>query len=125
MISLTFPRELRLLTPASFGCVFQDPLRAASPYIVILARFNHLDCPRIGFAVAKKQIKRAHDRNRIKRLTREYFRCHQHAFPAMDFVILVRKAVTELDNQQVTALLEKLWRRINRNIKTSVVSHSF
>lgn len=114
-----------MLTPASFGCVFADPLRAASPYIVILARSNHLNFPRVGFALAKKQVKRAHDRNRIKRLAREYFRCHQHEFPAMDFVILVRKAVVELDNQQVTALLEKLWRRMNRNIKTSVVSSSF
>lgn len=111
-----------MLTPASFSHIFKDPLRAGSPYVTILARPNHLNYPRIGFAIAKKQIKRAHDRNRVKRLAREYFRCHQHEFPAMDFVILARTAVIEIDNRQLTVLLEKLWRRLKRNIDKSAAS---
>lgn len=119
MIKLTFPRELRLITPASFRHIFQDPLRVGSPYITILARPNHLTCPRIGFAIAKKQIKRAYDRNRIKRVTRDYFRRHQHELPVMDYVILARKAVIDLDNKQIRAELEKLWRRLRQNIAKS------
>lgn len=114
MIKLTFPRELRLLTPGNFNYVFQESQRSGSPYITILARSNSLGHPRLGFAVAKKQIKQAHERNRIKRLTREYFRTHQHELPAMDFVVMARKAVVDLENKQITELLDKLWHRTKR-----------
>lgn len=108
---LAFPRELRLLTPSHFDYVFQQPQRASSPEITILGRLNELGYPRIGLAIAKKNVKRAHERNRIKRLMREYFRLHQHELPSMDFVILVRKGVVDLDNQEITETLGKLWRR--------------
>ncbi|MCO6524623.1 MAG: ribonuclease P protein component [Candidatus Schmidhempelia sp.] len=114
MVKLTFPRELRLLTPASFGYVFQEPLRASSKYITVLARDNQFAYPRLGFAIAKKQLKRAHDRNRIKRLAREFYRLNQHQLPKMDFVLMARTAVMDLDNQQVIALLENLCHRIKR-----------
>ncbi|HAI8812360.1 TPA: ribonuclease P protein component, partial [Escherichia coli] len=64
--------------------------------------------------VAKKNVKRAHERNRIKRLAREYFRLHQHELPDMDFVLLVRKGVSELSNREITEALGKLWRRHSR-----------
>ncbi|CAJ0990714.1 Ribonuclease P protein component [Pantoea sp. Nvir] len=67
--------------------------------------------PRIGFTVAKRHVKRAHERNRIKRLTRESFRLHQHELPAMDFVVIVKKGITNIDNRNLKEALEKLWRR--------------
>ncbi|XMR33071.1 ribonuclease P protein component [Escherichia coli] len=106
-----FPRELRLLTPKHFNFVFQQPQRASSPEVTIFGRQNELGHPRIGLTIAKKNVKRAHERNRIKRLAREYFRLHQHELPPMDFVLLVRKGVAELDNHQLTEVLGKLWRR--------------
>lgn len=108
---LIFSRELRLLTPEQFTFVFQQPQRASSPQITILGRLNTLGHPRIGFTVAKKNVKRAHERNRVKRLTRESFRQRQHQLPAMDFVVVAKKGVAELDNHTLTETLEKLWRR--------------
>ena len=78
MIKLNFSRELRLLTPTQFKNVFEQPFRASTPEITILARKNNLEHPRLGLTVAKKHLKRAHDRNRIKRLVRESFRLSQH-----------------------------------------------
>lgn len=111
MVNLDFPRELRLLTPAHFEFVFQQPQRAGTPQITILGRMNKLGYPRVGLTVAKKQIKRAHERNRIKRLTRESFRLSQHVLPAMDFVVIAKKGVQNLDNRALTTILEKLWHR--------------
>ncbi len=111
MVSLAFSRELRLLTPTHFDFVFQRSQRAGTPQVTILGRRNQLGHPRIGLAVAKKQIKRANERNRIKRLIRESFRLHQNRLPAMDFVVLVKKGVAELDNRMLTDNLEKLWHR--------------
>lgn len=119
MIRLTFPRELRLLTPASFRHIFQDPLRVGSPYITILARPTQLPHPRIGFAISKKQIKLASNRNRIKRVTRDYFRCHQYELPIMDYIILARNRALDLSNAQLRVELKKLWRRLQQNINKS------
>ncbi|MDK3009119.1 ribonuclease P protein component [Providencia rettgeri] len=119
MVTLAFTRELRLLTPRHFDNVFKQPQRASSPEITILGRLNELGHPRIGLTIAKKNVKRAHERNRIKRLAREYFRLHQHELPSMDFVVLVRKGVANLDNQQITESLDKLWRRHRRLAQNS------
>jgi len=100
-----------LLTPTHFTFVFQQPQRAGMPQITILGRLNQLGHPRIGLTVAKKNVKRAHERNRIKRLTRESFRLRQHELPAMDFVVVAKKGVAELDNRALAEALEKLWRR--------------
>ncbi|WP_084255374.1 ribonuclease P protein component [Pasteurella testudinis] len=114
MIKHKFPRELRLLTPEQFKFVFQQPVRASRPEITILARANQLNFPRLGLTVAKKYLKRAHERNRIKRLCREYFRLHQHELPAMDFVIVARKGIGALDNRTLSEILDKLCNRHRR-----------
>ncbi|EHC57578.1 Ribonuclease P protein component [Salmonella enterica subsp. enterica serovar Johannesburg str. S5-703] len=100
-----------MLTPAHFTFVFQQPQRAGTPQITILGRLNSLGHPRIGLTVAKKNVRRAHERNRIKRLTRESFRLRQHELPAMDFVVVAKKGVADLDNRALSEALEKLWRR--------------
>ena len=111
MVKLAVPRELRLLTPTHVTFVFQQPQRAGTPQITILGRQNSLGHPRIGLTVAKKNVKRAHERNRIKRLTRESFRLRQHELPSMDFVVVAKKGVADLDNRALSEALEKLWRR--------------
>ncbi|BET82486.1 ribonuclease P protein component [Edwardsiella anguillarum] len=108
-----------MLTPNHFNFVFQQPQRAGTPQLTILGRMNSLGYPRIGLTVAKKHVKRAHERNRIKRLTRESFRLRQHSLPAMDFVVIVKKGVQELDNRALTEMLEKLWRRHCRQARVS------
>lgn len=106
MVKLAFPRELRLLTPSQFTFVFQQPQRAGTPQITILGRLNSLGHPRIGLTVAKKNVRRAHERNRIKRLTRESFRLRQHELPAMDFVVVAKKGVADLDNRALSEALK-------------------
>ena len=54
------------------------------------------------------------DRNRIKRLIRESFRHHQSDIDALDFVILGRAGLAELDNQQIREMIDALWFRLKR-----------
>ncbi|EFE21145.1 hypothetical protein EDWATA_03935 [Edwardsiella tarda ATCC 23685] len=37
----------------------------------------------------------------------------------MDFVVIVKKGVQELDNRALTEMLEKLWRRHCRQVRAS------
>ncbi|MCK3658310.1 ribonuclease P protein component [Pasteurellaceae bacterium Pebbles2] len=108
-----------MLTPSHFKYVFQEPLRASTPEITILARKNTLEHPRLGLTVAKKHLKRAHDRNRIKRLCRESFRLLQHELPAYDFVIVAKAGIGKLDNPTLLQILDKLWQRHIRLAKKS------
>ncbi len=95
-----------MLTPSHFTFVFQQPQRAGTPQITILGRLNSLGHPRIGLTVAKKNVKRAHERNRIKRLTRESFRLRQHELPPMDFVVVAKRGVADLDNRALSEALK-------------------
>ena len=103
-----------MLTPEHFNHVFQQPHRAGSPHLTILARDNSYCHPRLGQAVPKKQIKLAVDRNRFKRLVRESFRHHQHQLPAKDFVVIAKKSANALSNDELMSLLDKLWLRLSK-----------
>lgn len=70
--------------------------------------------PALVLPSLKKTLNGLMSANRIKRLAREYFRLHQHELPDMDFVLLVRKGVSELSNREITEALGKLWRRHSR-----------
>ncbi|XOD70157.1 MAG: ribonuclease P protein component [Sodalis sp. (in: enterobacteria)] len=118
MVNFLFSRELRLLTPNHFTFVFQQPQRAGTQYVTILGRLNTLGHPRVGLTVAKKYVKHAHQRNRIKRLIRESFRLHQHALPAMDFIVIAKKGVVDLDNSVLTEVIKKLWKRHCRQFQS-------
>lgn len=118
MISLhTFPRELRLLTPAHFNAVFSSGLRIKSPNLTFVIKPNNLPYPRIGFALAKKQIKRAHERNRIKRLIREYFRLNQQTIPNIDIIVMARTPIQSLTNLEISNLIAELFDRSQKRVK--------
>ncbi|MCE9788611.1 ribonuclease P protein component [Shewanella chilikensis] len=114
MTRYTFTRELRLLTPAQFKTVFTNPIKASSAEITLLAVPNEMQHPRLGLTVAKRHVKRANQRNRIKRVIRNSFRLNQHDLPPLDIVVLVRGGVLDMDNEQLRKLVEKLWRKLSR-----------
>ncbi|PPI86306.1 ribonuclease P protein component [Candidatus Pantoea edessiphila] len=111
MINLSFPKKLRLLNSSEFFLVFQESQRVYCPQATIFGRNNKLKYPRIGLTVAKRHIKLAHERNRIKRLIRESFRLNQYKLPLMDFVVVTKKGVSDLDNYALLKKLDKLWMR--------------
>lgn len=93
MTRLRFQRYQRLLTAKAFTPVFNDPTHKLSDRsFLILARESHPEsAARLGLVVAKKNLKRAVDRNRFKRLVRERFRHMQHQLSGLDIVILARR----------------------------------
>lgn len=69
---------------------------------------------RLGVVVGKKLLKRAVDRNRVKRIVREQFRCRRAGLPAYDLVVRLAAKPVPLDGGVLAgdfvALLEKLLR---------------
>ncbi|WP_105102589.1 ribonuclease P protein component [Microbulbifer pacificus] len=113
-----FAKPLRLLNAAQYRAVFDSaPVRAAQPQFLILARPNELGHPRLGLVIAKKHVRNATDRNRIKRIARETFRLQQHQLFALDAVVLARAGAGELDKDALAKIFNKLWRRLDQRAR--------
>ncbi|WP_020679559.1 ribonuclease P protein component [Marinobacterium rhizophilum] len=118
MTGFEYPRQLRILTGEGFQKVFDKvSLKVPDQPILILASFNELDHPRIGFVISKKNVRRAVKRNRIRRIIRESFRLNQHQLPPVDLVILARKGLDELEPEEVHQLMKKCWSRLKHKAK--------
>lgn len=106
-----FKKTQRLLNKSEYDHVFEQAKKIITPNFIVLIRANNLGFARLGFALSKKMIAKAHDRNRMKRLVRESFR--QTQLPAVDIVFLARHGVAEQTNLDISAKLYKTWEQIN------------
>lgn len=107
---------MRLLTATDYKRVFEQPVRSADRYFTVLARpASSVQPARLGLAVAKKHVKRAVDRNRLKRLIRESFRQHQQHLTGLDLVVLIKPGVQLAPNRDLLSALAKHWRRLERH----------
>lgn len=75
-------------------------------------RTNDAGEARLGLAIAKKQVRRAVDRNRIKRVVRESFRHHQNQLASMDCVVMARRDTSAAPNEELFASLQQHWKRL-------------
>ncbi|MCQ4272394.1 ribonuclease P protein component [Pseudomonas kuykendallii] len=115
-MSRDFSREKRLLTPRQFKTVFDSPTgKVPGRNVLLLARDNDLDHPRLGLVIGKKSVKLSVERNRLKRQIRESFRLNQDSLVGWDIVIVARKGLGDLDNSELALQFGKLWKRLARN----------
>jgi ribonuclease P protein component len=74
-------------------------------------------------AVSKRQVKRAVDRSRLKRLARETFRVRRHSLTGLDLVVMARSAAASFDNDRLAGslaqLMDRLIKRVERNAPAS------
>ena len=112
---MKFSRQNRLLKQAEFRAVFSQHRRSEDQYLKVLARENTSTQHRLGLAVAKKNCRRAVDRNRIKRIVRESFRHHvtgKASGTPMDFVVMSKAKSNAVANDILHRSLERHWREL-------------
>ncbi|HHO70130.1 MAG TPA: ribonuclease P protein component [Halothiobacillus sp.] len=112
MVDARFGRDRRLRSQDEFKQVFDARQRVGQSGLTFLYRPNELGRPRLGLAIAKKQIRRAHERNRIKRIAREVFRVRAQFLPPVDLVLMARTEVEKLDNDRLRENLDKMLDRV-------------
>ncbi len=109
-----FPSSARLLRPEDYRRVFDAPaVKVSSAAFLLLAQHSHTGNSRVGIIVAKKHVRRAIRRNRIKRLIREQFRLNQLS-PDLDLVVLARSAADNMDNTEIRGDLGRLWSSLQK-----------
>lgn len=92
-------------------------LKCINP-ILFLAKLTEQPNSRLGIVVAKKKVRRAHERNRIKRLARESFRLHQPNFGSdIDIVVMPKVGIEAITNAELYQQLDFAWQKLQRLAK--------
>lgn len=89
-------------------------MRSADGCMTVLARSNSGGRARLGLAISRKHARRAVDRNRIKRITRESFRHHLALLHGLDIVVLARDGIAGKNNEELRAALGAHWNKLAR-----------
>lgn len=120
----TFVKQQRLLNSKAFTPVFNSPsFKIHQPNILLFVKIldlsnSAINTSRLGLAITKKKIKRANQRNRIKRLSREYFRLHHHELSqAVDIAIIIKHFPVTITNAEIVAQLDMAFKQINSKLK--------
>ena len=108
-----FPRGRRLLRPRQFRNVYANKQagRARGRIVALVWIPNGLPQARLGLAVSRRALRRAAQRNALKRQVREHFR--RHPLPGVDLIVSCRRGLAPpLDARAVRADLARLWPRV-------------
>ncbi len=115
MSSFSFSKEERLLKPGDFVKINRAGRREHTVHFTVIYAENGLGLSRLGITASRK-TGNAVERNRIKRLVREFFRLHKGDLPqGHDIVVAARKGASRLDYREVEEelsdfLLDKKYR---------------
>lgn len=108
-------RRYRLNNAKDYRLVFDNPYKTADAAYTILARSNQLDFPRIGIIVSKKNVPRAAERIRLKRIVRESFRMNKSSLGSLDIVVICKSTSACKLNHQLFKTLDKHWQKLHTN----------
>jgi ribonuclease P protein component len=107
-----FTARDRLSNQQEFKNVAKGRLRSQGRQVLLIARANGLSHARLGLGVAKRQIRKATARNRIKRLIRESFRYHKAMLTGLDVLAIPFTAAEQLSGRELLGILAGQWQRL-------------
>ena len=109
----TFGRSKRLLSAADYSRVFESAsARASHRHVLLLASPNDCNASRLGLVIAKKHVRKATLRNRVKRIAREVFRSQPEGDLPMDVIVLARTGIDRLDKKDLARLFAHQFKKL-------------
>jgi ribonuclease P protein component len=108
------PHE-RIKDPADFRRAFDRKRSVSDAVLIVYGAENGLDHARLGVSVSRRRVRKAHDRNALKRLIREAFRLSKADMPpGVDLIVLPRgpKPTFEAVRESLPALARDAARRL-------------
>ncbi len=114
VIAVAFKKQNRILKRSEFLKISEVGKRCHSRLFILLYVARPQACSRLGLIVTKK-VGSAVQRNRIKRLCREYFRHHRHRWSQpFDIVLIARRGAARATNAEIRLSLEKNFHQLPR-----------
>jgi ribonuclease P protein component len=108
MENQSFGKRERICKKRDYSTIYEQGARLHSKHFTIISCRNRGDTSRLGITVSKK-VGNAVQRNRIKRLLREFFRLNKSRLSSFrDIVIVAKKGAYGLAYQDVCRELENL-----------------
>lgn len=111
-IILSFSRKSRLISKQDFQSVFVNPNKFTYKYLLICYRPNQSGYAKLGIMLPKRFVKRAVDRNGIRRVIRESFRLNKEKLKSLDIVITIRSEWGALDKKALRHDIGSIWQRL-------------
>ncbi|WP_066804462.1 ribonuclease P protein component [Moraxella oblonga] len=114
--TFSLTKTKRLLAPSEFKAVFDNPIKKihSTHCLLFVADTGQLHA-RLGLAITKKKLKKAVDRNLVKRHAREVFRLNQHDFPPVDCVLIVKSGAFVGNKKQ----------KVDKEVSLAIVKQEF
>ncbi len=109
----TLSKNERLLKPSAFKTVYGNRQFGGSELFTFNVLGNQTES-KLGVTVAKKVSKRAVDRNRIKRIVKEFYRHNKQQLTAAHLVITAKPTCKSATNAELRASLEELWVKVGK-----------
>jgi ribonuclease P protein component len=109
----SFKKEDRILKRSEFQELTRFGRKLENDCLIAFIQPGRLNRPRLGITITRK-VGKAAQRNRIKRLIREYFRLNrQHLNQNWDINIIAKKKAVDLSSEKVFASLQDLFEKIS------------
>jgi ribonuclease P protein component len=102
----------KLKTASDFARVFKTGEKIKTTDFTVIFISNNLTNPRLGVVIAKKNIKLAVARNRLKRIISEQFRLHIPCINNYDIVFIIYSGLQYITNKELTTCLENFWPKL-------------
>lgn len=116
-------KDSRLTCAAEYDRVFKNSRRSADRFFTVLYCRNDLGYSRLGLAIAKRHIRLAVQRNRLKRVIRESFRAASSELDSFDVVVLARSGARNMENAKLFESLRRHWQRVAEQHAPNQSSH--
>lgn len=107
--SLNFNKSNRLVSKKDFQSVFASPHKLSRPSLRFIFLTNQRLTARLGIVIGKHQVKRAVDRNRLRRVARESFRHYQQQLVGLDIVLIMQAGCLSLSKKALRERIDQSW----------------
>lgn len=103
----TFRKTDKILKTTQFKQIKKMGRKKFTSHLIFLELTNN-NCPRLGL-IARKSIGNSVQRNYLKRIVREYFRCNKNFINRSDYIIIFRSHTS--DKPTILSELNYLFKR--------------
>lgn len=114
----SFRPAARLHNAADYTRVYRGGARAGDAIFGISALPNATGQARLGMSISKKTVGNSVQRNRVRRLIREFFRHRAAELPPLDFVVTSRPGARSAARPDLLASLDRLTKVAVRKAST-------